>query len=106
MSVGIYCEVESRGSLACLKARLVAKGYSQVYGMVYQDTFSPIAKKTSVQILVSLVVTLHQLDVKNVLDEEVYTEQPSGFVAQEPRKVYRLKKSLNELKQSPKVWFR
>jgi len=49
--------------------------------MDYQDTFSSVAKLTSMWILISLVTThhwlLHQLDVKNifhngVLDEEVY----------------------------------
>ena len=70
-------------ALARLKARLVVKGYSQVCGMDNQNTFFPVAKLTSVRILISLVVTchwpLHQLNVKNtylngVLDKEVYME--------------------------------
>ena len=54
---------------------------------------------------------LHQLDIKNVfphgdLQEEVYIEQPPGFVAQaEIRKICRLRKSLYGLKQSPRTWF-
>ena len=100
------------GSLARLKARLVVKRYSQVYGLDYVDTFSPVAKMTSVRILVSLAVTyhyhwpLHQLGIKNtflngILDDELYMEQPQGFVAHGERaKVYRLKKSLCSLKQS------
>ena len=39
------------GSLARLKVRLVVKGYSQVYVMDNQETFSPVAKQTSVRIL-------------------------------------------------------
>ena len=51
------------------------------------------------------------MDVKNAflngeLDEEVYTDLLSGFDGgYEGRKVYRLKKSLYGLKQSPRAWF-
>jgi len=42
------------GSLARLKARLVSKGYAQVYEINYGDTFPPMAKMTSVRLLLSL----------------------------------------------------
>lgn len=69
--------------MARLKARLVAKGYAQTYGVDYSDTFSPVAKMTSVQIFITMATThdwpLHQLDIKNAfiygnLHEEVYME--------------------------------
>ena len=57
------------GLVAQLKALLVAKGYSQAYDVDYSDTFPPVAKMTSVRLLISLVATynwdLHQLDIKN-----------------------------------------
>ena len=72
------------------------------------DTFSPAAKMTYVRLFISLAATynwdLHQLDIKNVylhgdLREEVYMEQPPGFVAQgEKGRVCRLQKSLYGVK--------
>ena len=58
------------GQVDCLKARLVAKGYTQVYGSDYGDTFSLVAKITSVRLLLSMAAMrswpLYQLDIKNV----------------------------------------
>jgi hypothetical protein len=55
---------------------------------------------------------LHQLDIKNVflhgdLVEEVYIEQPPGFIAlgESYNIVCRLQRSLYGVKQSPRAWF-
>ena len=103
------------GSVERLKARLVAKGYTQTFGVDFFETFSPVARLNSVRIIISLAATfdwpLYQLDIKNAflhgdLQEEVYMEQPPGFVAQgECQKVCRLRKAIYGLKQSPRAWF-
>ncbi|RVW76712.1 Retrovirus-related Pol polyprotein from transposon RE2 [Vitis vinifera] len=72
-------------------------------------------KIASVRLLLSMVAMcswpLYLLDIKNVflhgdLVEEVYMEQPPGFVAQgESGLVCRLRRSLYGLKQSPRAWF-
>ena len=84
-------KVNHDSSVARLKAQLVAKGYAQTYGINYSDTFSLVGKMTSIWLFISLTATyhwdLHQLEIKNIflhgdLQEEVYIEQPSRFVAQ------------------------
>ncbi|GJR59332.1 retrovirus-related pol polyprotein from transposon TNT 1-94 [Tanacetum coccineum] len=54
---------------------------------------------------------VYQMDVKTAflngpLKEEVYVNQPDGFVdPYHPDKLYRLKKALYGLKQAPKAWY-
>ena len=101
------------GRVDCLKARLVAKGHTQVYGFDCYDTFSPVSKIASVRILLSMTAMqcwpLYHLDIKNAflhgdLVEEVYIEQPLGFVVQrESGLVCKLHCLLYGLKQFPRA---
>jgi hypothetical protein len=98
------------------KVRLVAKGYSQKEGIEFHEIFSPVIKIVSIRIVLTLVASLdlelEQLDVKTYLlhgylDEEIYMEQPKGFVQNRNKKFfYRLKKSLYGLRKSPRQWYK
>ena len=44
--------------------------------------------------------------LKGMLQEEVYVEQPKGFVdPHRPDNVYKLKRALYGLKQAPRAWY-
>ena len=105
----------SDGSLAHHKARWVVRGFSQQHGIDYDETFSPVVKPATIQVVLSLAVSrswpIHQLDMKNTflhghLEETVYCQQPPGFVdPTTPDHVCLLQKSLYGLKQAPRAWY-
>ena len=96
------------------KEKLVAKGYTQVQGIDYEETFSPVARYKSIRYLLAHATLqdweIKAMDVKlaylhGVLEEEIYMEQPEGFVVQgDEYKVCRLVCSLYGLKQAGRVW--
>ncbi|KFD61465.1 hypothetical protein M514_26361 [Trichuris suis] len=98
------------------KTRLVARGFSQKYGQDYDETYAPVVKHETVRALLAIAATrkLHVRceDVKNAylngdLEEELYMEQPPGFVEKgKEHKVLLLKKSIYGLKQSARCWNR
>jgi hypothetical protein len=79
----------SDGSVERHKDLLVAKGFSQVEGIGYNETFSPVAKINSICLVLSLATShkweFHHMDVKSTflhgdLQEEIYMEQPPGYI--------------------------
>jgi hypothetical protein len=100
------------GSIEMYNARLVAKGYTQKEGEDFFDTYSLVARLTTIRVLLSLVAShgllVHQMDVKTAflngeLEEEMYMDHPDGFIAQgQEGKVCLLIKSLYGLMQASK----
>lgn len=93
----------------------MAKGFRQKAGVDLTETFSPVAKPTTIRIVLSLAIQfnwpIRQRDVNNAflnreLKEDVYMYQQRGFVdSQHPDYVCRLHKLLYGLKQAPRARF-
>jgi hypothetical protein len=60
---------KANGTIDRHNARLVTKGFKQRYGINYEDTFSPVVKAVTIQVILSIAMTkgwsLRQLDVQN-----------------------------------------
>eukprot|EP00253_Pinus_taeda_P022397 PITA_22397 len=106
-------KLNENGDVVKNKARLVCKGYAQQEGIDFQETFTPAARLEAMFLALSSFqkFKVFQMDVKSAflngdLNEEVYIEQPDGFIlANDPNLVCRLKKALYCLKQAPRAWY-
>nr|GEV46196.1 hypothetical protein [Tanacetum cinerariifolium] len=88
-------------------------GYAQKEGVDFEESFAPIARLEDIRLFIAYAThksfTVYQMDVKTAflygpLKEEVYVNQPNGFVdPYHPDRVYRLKKALYGLKQGPRA---
>ena len=100
------------GTIEKFKARLVIQGFRQKPGVDYFDTYAPVARITTIRLLIALAaihnLVIHQMDVKTAflngkLEEEVYINQLEGFIMSEnEHKVCKLVKALYGLKQASK----
>lgn len=107
-------EEDGNGNVARFKACWVAQGFSQRHGIDYGEVFAPVATHTTLRTLLAVAghkqMSVHHLDVKSAylhgrLREEIYMQQPLGFVAKGREKlVCKLERSLYGLKQAAKVW--
>ena len=110
----VYTLKYKNGTLHKYKARLVAKGYEQVHGIDYEETYAPVAKLTSLRLVLAISAILHldvqQMDVDTAflnahLQEEVYINIPEGVQVAPGCNCIKLNRALYGLKQAPREWY-
>ena len=103
------------GRVDKLKGRLCVQGFTQVYGIDYWDTFSPVVRydtlRTMLAVAASRDLELIQGDVPGAFlkaelkeDEQIYIKPPKGLKLK-PGYVLKLKKAMYGLKQASKAFY-
>ena len=81
-------KTHSNGSIERYKTRLIVKSFTQEYVVDYEETFTLVARISSIRALLAIVAAskldIFQMDVKNAflnrdLSEEVYMQPPPGL---------------------------
>lgn len=107
--------MDEHGTVVRNKARLVAQGFRQEEGIDFDESFAPVARLEAIRIFLAYAAfknfKVYQMYVKSaflngLLQEEVYVEQPPGFVnLTHPNYVFKLDKALYGLKKAPRAWY-
>ncbi|KAL0349710.1 UNVERIFIED_CONTAM: hypothetical protein Sradi_4120200 [Sesamum radiatum] len=70
MQMGLQCKLGANGEVTAFKARLVAKGYTQLPGVDFEETYSPVAMAKSIRILLAIAAwydyEIWQIDIKMI----------------------------------------
>ena len=111
---------EEDGLVTRYKARLVACGYSQVPGIDFDETYSPVLRYASLRALLAYSATKHlklySLDFDNAylnaeIKEEIYMDLPPlgdmevELLGKTDGQVCRLRRAIYGLKQSARAWY-
>ena len=109
------CKRFPDGRINKFKARFCVRGDTQEEGIDYFETFAPVVSWTSLRIMFILSITLRleciqvyytAAFVQALLSEsdgDIYVTMPRGFAT--PGAVYKLKRSLYGMRQSPRNFF-
>lgn len=109
----VQAQIQPDGTVGNCKSRVVAQGFTQVEGLDYQGSFSPVAKWDTIRLLLNLTTVnhwfLHQVDINNAflhgyLKEEIYVAPPLGYSKAQSGQVCKLVKSIYGLKQASREW--
>ena len=104
------------GEIEKYKARLVARGFTQVYGVDYYKTYTPVAKLSTFQLILAITArngwSIDSFDfnstyLNSVLQgETIYLKQPPDHATKPRNKwVCQLIKTIYGLKQGVKNWY-
>jgi transposase InsO family protein len=113
---------DEAGNIACFKARLVVRGFLQRPGIDYEETFAPTLSRSALRILLAVAAsrrwTLRQMDVETAflhgeIDSDIFVSFPGVCPGDDSvvgsvtgNHVWKLKKALYGLRQSPRLWFK
>src|SRR6267142_4439955 len=97
------------------KAHLIAHGFTQIYGVDFFKTYSPVARLSSFHLILAIAARydweIESFDfvgayLNGELDnnEEIYMQSPPGY-SNDASTVKRLLKSLYRLKQAGRKWY-
>ena len=100
------------GEIQRFKARYVARGFTQVHGVDFFETWSPVGSYSTLRVLLSIAAR-EDLEIRHIdiqcaflngeLEEEVFVQQPPLFT-DGTRRVWHLHKTLYGLKQAAREW--
>ena len=112
-----HLKKDSEGKIIKWKVHLVAKGFTQVQGVDYFETFAPVARLASVQLILAIAAQndweiymfdFHSAYLNGIFSdgETIYMEQPPYHeVINSSCYMVKLHKSLYGLKQARRKWY-